>query len=769
MSHLSAGETRMAEQFGQSKKEGYVRWPWYAAIFAAYMLLTILITFPLAWFISDHLPMYPHIKGMYPGDGDPWMTVWYFPWIREHILHGSVTYDFQDIFFPTGVKFPFSLNFAYWISLAVILQSFMAPVTAYNVIILLSFPLSGIGTFLLIRHLHEDWKAAFLGGLIYAFYPYHLAQSLEHLNLANQQWIPFYILYLIRTVESGKNRDALAAGFFLFLNNITSVYYTLFLLLFTAFYMGWALMIQRVKITRRLLKNGAITLSLWAAASLPFMLPLLQARTNGQYLYLGVEEAAKFSADLLAWGLPSLLHPLWGERISHVYASFTGNVIEQTVFPGYGVWGLAILGSLAWRNRLGMFWTLAACLFLVLSLGPWLHVAGKERFGEYRLLLPFWLLHHLPGFNGLRTPSRLAAIALMCITVQATKGFQEIYRRGVLKRHLAMALGAMLVFEYLAVPLPLQKAEASTFHYRMREEVKRNGPFTIVEVPLDDRIVKYSFYQMVHKARRIGGHLGRPHPFYIDIWRNVPLFRDLKDPGALVRRPLNAGDAEAANDLLEFYKVRYVLLHKEFLSPADLQKLRQKLPLTAPVEEVFEDERLVAYRVNPIKKNHPDRYRAYFLNGWSDREQAPDGISFHWSSAGQSLTAIRMPEGQRPVLFLRMMPIQYEGMPVQEVTLVMDGRLLIRQTLHWGWADYRIPIPPDLARPGMHAVLFRYDHTAVPNQWTKGKNPDRRELAVAVSDIRVEVEQGSQSSRNRGRSISSSRELRAEDSRDEHL
>ncbi len=733
----------MAEQFGRNRREGPKWWPWYATIFAGYMVLTILLTFPLTWSISDHLPMYPHIKGMYPGDGDPWMTLWYFPWIREHILHGHITYDFQDIFFPTGVKFPFSLNFAYWISLAMMLQSFLAPVASYNVIILLSFPLSGIGAFLLIRHLLGDWKAAFLGGLIYAFCPYHLSQSLEHLNLANHQWIPFYILYLIRTVEVGKHRDAVAAGFFLFLNNITSVYYTLFLLLFTAIYLGWALMIQRVKVTRSLLKNGSIILFLWVVASLPFMIPLLQATAHERYLYLGVEEAAKFSADLLAWGLPSLLHPLWGEQVSDLYATFTGNVIEQTVFPGYSVWGLALFGSLAWRDRRGMFWVFAACLFLILSLGPWLHLAGKERFSGHRIPLPFWLLHHLPGFNGLRTPSRFAPIALICMAVLGAKGFQEIYRRGWLQRHIAMALGAILVFEYLAVPLPLQKAEVSSFHYRIWEEVKQEGPFTILEIPLDDRIVKYSFYQMVHKARRIGGHLGRPYPFFTDIWRNVPLFRDLKDPGALARRPLDSDDAAAANDLLEFYKVRYVLLHKEFIPPTSLRKLRQELPRTAPLESIFEDACLVAYRVKAIRKSQPDRHRAYFLNGWSNREQTPDGFSYHWSSADQSLIAIRVPEGQRMALVLHMMPIQYEGLPLQEVNLMMDGRLLTRQTLHWGWADYRIPIPPELSKPGMHAVLFRYNYTAVPNRWTKGKNPDRRELAVAVSDIRVEVEQGS--------------------------
>jgi len=716
-----------------------MRWKGYAAIFAAYTFLTLVMTLPLLLRITDHLPMYPQVKGMYQGDGDPWMTVWYFSWIREHILQGHFTRYFQDMFYPIGVEFPFSLNYASFISLAVIFQSLMAPVTAFNIIILVSFPLSGIGAFLLIRHIVGDWKAAFLGGLIYAFCPYHLSQSLEHINLANHQWIPFYILYLIRTVENGRRCDAVGAGVFLFLNTITSVYYTLFLILFTVVYGGWALMVQRVKTTGSLLKNWTIGLCLWAVASIPFMIPLWQASAHKSHLYPNVEEVGEYSADLLSWVVPSSFHPLWGERVGNLYANFTGNVIEQTVFPGYIVWGLAILGAFAWRDRRGMFWTLAAFLFLVLSLGPWLHIGGIEQFGGYRISLPFWFIHSLPGFNGLRTISRLAVIVLICLAVQASRGFHEIYRRRFFPRPLAMALGAILIFEYLAAPIPLQKAEASPFHYRIRHEVERDGPFTVLEVPLDDRIVKYSFYQMIHKARRIGGHLGRQHPFYTEIWRNVPLFRDLKDPSGLTRRVLNVKDALAAEDLLEFYKVRYVLLHKEFINPTDLQTLREELPHIAPLEYIFEDARLVAYRVRPRKKNYPDQHKAYLLNGWCHREQTPDGRSFHWSFAERSLTAIRIPQIQCPVLVLRLMPIQYEGMPLQEITMKMDGRFLTKQTLQWGWAEYRIPIPPELSVPGMHTVVFHYRHTAVPNQWTKGKNPDQRELAVALSDITIEV------------------------------
>jgi uncharacterized membrane protein len=85
------------------------------------------------------------------------------------------------LFYPRGadlgylslVMFPLLLSFP--------LIQFAGVVAAYNLLILFSLTAAGYATFLLVRYLAKDGRVAFASGLIFAFCPYHLTRSLEHL------------------------------------------------------------------------------------------------------------------------------------------------------------------------------------------------------------------------------------------------------------------------------------------------------------------------------------------------------------------------------------------------------------------------------------------------------------------------------------------------------------------------------------------------------------------------------------------------------------
>ena len=104
-----------------------------------------------------------------------------------------------------------------WIGsfLSVPLSLAFGPTVAYNLTFLLTIVGSGFGAYLLARYLTGRRDAAFVAGLVFAFFPYHLTGNWDgQMNLANIQWLPLFALFLLRTIEAQRVRDAVWAGVF---------------------------------------------------------------------------------------------------------------------------------------------------------------------------------------------------------------------------------------------------------------------------------------------------------------------------------------------------------------------------------------------------------------------------------------------------------------------------------------------------------------------------------------------------------------------------
>ena len=83
---------------------------------------------------------------------------------------------------------------------------------------------------------------------------------------------------------------------------------------------------------------------------------------------------------------------------------------------------------------------------LVLSLGPFLHVAGHRLW----IPLPYALCHFLvPGFSSMRTPGRSAVLVALSAAVLAGSGFDALRRRCP-RRGSAFLVGTLLVAGGLA-------------------------------------------------------------------------------------------------------------------------------------------------------------------------------------------------------------------------------------------------------------------------------------------------------------------------------
>src|SRR5262245_37428536 len=170
--------------------------PWYenSVVLLLYVLLTIAMTYPAAFFLRTR------VVG---GPEDQFQFLWEL-WYVAHALfdlHKSPFFD-PDAFVPFG----FSLIRNQDLSPGTVLlfsplTHFFGEVFTYNFLILASFPLTAFGAYLFARELWSNRSAALLAGIIVGFCPYRFAHAGGHLSIVSTQWIPFFFLYLERTIS----------------------------------------------------------------------------------------------------------------------------------------------------------------------------------------------------------------------------------------------------------------------------------------------------------------------------------------------------------------------------------------------------------------------------------------------------------------------------------------------------------------------------------------------------------------------------------------
>jgi len=164
-----------------------------SSAFIVYVLATLVLTWPLARGLTHDIP----------GDfGDPLFTMWVLSWDLTHLGPGWWS---ANIFHPHPLSLAYSEHFLpQALTVAPVFYLTRNPILCYNLLFLSSFVLAGVGTFLLTRELTGSTRAAFIGGLLFAFAPYRIAQT-SHLHVLSAQWMPFTLWAFSRYVSDRKS------------------------------------------------------------------------------------------------------------------------------------------------------------------------------------------------------------------------------------------------------------------------------------------------------------------------------------------------------------------------------------------------------------------------------------------------------------------------------------------------------------------------------------------------------------------------------------
>ncbi len=540
-------------------------------VLGVYTVLALIFTWPMASTMTSAIL----------GDGkDGWQDTWEIWWLNRAINTGSAPYHFSTLYAPTGAtNYLHSLN-PILIVLVLPVQWLFNVLAAFNVATLMAIVFTAFGSYLLCRDITGDRAAAFAGGLIFGFAPHQFAQLLSHLDVAALQFFVLGVWCLYRSLSTNGRAGlvwALWAAACVAASELSHPYTLVEALLVMALlgicWTMWTLWMRSAQPWWQPLGRTALAISVGIAIVSPML--FLQARQNsgpdapGQ----GDSSAAdieNYSADLLAYAIPSPFSPLWGKSASDALRPLKGTLIEKIVFPGYVALLLGIVGAVARRTRrTALFWVALALIGFLMSLGPRLLVGGNNT----GLPLPASIFYTLPASAIFRAPARFSSIAFLGLSVCASLGVQALTEsRSRRRRALVMSTMLLIVLEFFPAPFRTA-AQAVDPWYR---QVAKSGTGAVLEVPFDRWDARPLESQIVSGLPLAGGYLSR-QPVY-PLSRGVPPFTDLglnRVPGTpLVNVAASAlcspaPDRSTYLDIMRLAGVRYLALHLDRLKGSD--------------------------------------------------------------------------------------------------------------------------------------------------------------------------------------------------------
>jgi hypothetical protein len=770
-----------------------------------YTLLTLALTWPWAANFTTAFP------GSQTWAFDESTFIWNIWRFKHNILdlRQSPLYT-TDIFWPLGISLVlYTYNFLNALLGLPLLLGFNLPL-ASNMTLLFAYVFSGYGCYLLLVYLLREQKqnslrlhlAAFVGGASYAFLASRaIFAALGHYDIVSTEFIPFFTLFFIKSLREPGLKNPILAGIFAALCLLAEMIFGVFLLFLGLILFAYHLkptarrkpaaylldnsldILERssprlyhlLALTPRLLILGLTIALLWG----PVMLPILRAFTQGDFDLSGWGESLKLSADLVGWFTPTDLHPLWGsdwpQRLRQVQEGTAPFSDVNTVFLGYGLLVLALIGALTAYRRAKM-WLAGAVVFAVFTLGPLLQIRGRFLFPLDNLLreqnipqditfpLPFALLHYIPIIRANRVPARFSVVLGLALAVLASYGAFWLLGKIKGSRPILITATGLLVmfalFDQLALPMPLTSARVPEVYRDIGAEA---GDFALMQLPLGWRNsfgvfgaerTQLQYYQHIHRKPMIGGNISRAPEFKFDYYRRIPLFQAFartqlpqSDP-AVDPDTLAQAKAQAA-DLMTLYNVGYLVIHDPipgrkpyedtFLATRDLAF--ELLPLDP--EPAYTAPGVAAYKVNqpPIPEVlhldfgawPADPYRG---EGWGNNEVVA-GASANWVVGSEALIFFPYQgEGKRQMT-MHLTPFTYPAAPPQTLTLILNDRPLASRPLEGGWQVFEMTLPAEHLQPGLNRLKLRFSQQAVPREVLPAQTAIGRTGAHVPRDIEI--------------------------------
>jgi hypothetical protein len=488
-------------------------------------------------------PLPLRLTSAVPGDplGDPLLNAWILGWGADRLAAGLQGLWDAPIFYPHRDTFAWSEHLLgvtafvapiYWLTHNVVLT--------YNVALLGSIVLAGVGMYVLVLELTGSRGAAWLAGLTFACLPYRAAH-ITHLQLLVAGWMPVALYGLHRYMRDGSRRaiGLLAIGYGA--TALSNGYYLFYFGLALAIAAVW-LLAERARRHQRLRGRVAgllVVACVVAAAIAPVAAAYLRVRATYGFSR-DRTEMARYSARPGDYVTVSPATAVWRDVLPPAEA-------ERELFPGLTLTTLAIAGLAAgWRRNDVRLYAVIGVTAFVMTLGPTPTIAGHA-LGTG----PYDWLRGIPGVNGLRVPARFAMIVYLAMSVLAGIALAGAARR--LPRRVQVGGAAVLCIALFVEGRPTVPVMAArgprvspqTAYQWLREQPR--GPMLELPVGRAAEGARYLPGTLVHRNPIVNGYSGYSSRL-VDFFGGPP--------------SLEPGHATSLVDAARAVGVRYLLVHQ---------------------------------------------------------------------------------------------------------------------------------------------------------------------------------------------------------------
>ena len=419
----------------------------------------------VAYFVIALVAFWPALSGfsvrIFGNEGDFVEAIWFIGWPAHALVHGL------NPFFTHVLNVPFGVNLAQnteapllgWVTAPISLL--FSPQVAANLLLLVGMPLSATAAFVVLRRWAVWLPAAGLGGLMYGFSTYMVAQAQGHPQLMVEPLPPLIALTLVSILQGRGNprRLGIALGLLVTAQYLISPELLAIVAIFAVVAVACVAVrhpTQVPALARAAARPVGLALAI-IAVCLAYPVWMLLAgpqHVSGPTIPL----SNPFHNDLLSFVVPGPLN-----KVTLGMKSLETRVLgynDSTEAGGYiGIPVLILAGIFAWTSRRRARTQLAVVLFLVavvLSLGPTLTLNGRLT----SVRLPFWVLAHFPLLRDI-LPGRISFVAAGFLGAVIAFGLDDLRRApadgdalGAARqdrRRYASVVGAALVLVALVV------------------------------------------------------------------------------------------------------------------------------------------------------------------------------------------------------------------------------------------------------------------------------------------------------------------------------
>jgi hypothetical protein len=376
------------------------------------VVLAIVVNWPLSHRLGSSFPR---------DQRDPSLQSWQLAWDGHALVHQPLDFWDTNAFWPTGNDLAFSDALIGYAPAGLIGSGPEAALLRHNILFLFAYAFAFVGAYLFARELGVGPVAAAVAGAAFAYAPWRLEQT-SHLQVLSSGGIPLALFLLLRGYRRSRFRYIVGgwavAAWQITLGPTLGIQLAYLLGILFLMWVCWWLWKRRPSLDKVVVRASLVGMAIFAVVVGWEAIAYLQGAADHPESARLVKEVTFYSPPPSAFLAASPLNLIWGSTTESMRESLEWYQ-EQVQFPGLLVVLFAIAGVIGsvfpLRRRLVLAFAVVGVA--VLSMG--FHFVGGK-FGYS------FLFHHVPGWDGVRTPNRLNTLTSLGLGLLASAGVQWV-------------------------------------------------------------------------------------------------------------------------------------------------------------------------------------------------------------------------------------------------------------------------------------------------------------------------------------------------------